>query len=76
MLHTYPTAAALLGLASLVFWVLIARVRSYARLSHIPGPFWAGWTDLWLILAQSSGRISFILADVNNTYGMSSSLLP
>lgn len=68
MLYSYATAI-LLGLAGLVAWFVIARVRSYARLSHIPGPFWAGWTDLWLIWAQMSGRISFILADANTKYG-------
>lgn len=71
MLYSYATAI-LLGLAGLVAWFVIARVRSYARLSHIPGPFWAGWTDLWLIWAQMSGRISFILADANTKYGLSS----
>lgn len=69
MLYSYATAI-LLGLAGLAVWFLVARVRAYARLSHIPGPFWAGWTDLWLIRAQLSGRISFILAEENTKYGM------
>ena len=69
MLYSYPTAI-LLGLAGVIALLLVARVRAYRRLSHIPGPFWTGWTDLWLIKAQLSGRISFILADANTKYGM------
>jgi len=63
------TTAILLGFAGLAVWFLIVRVRTYARLSHIPGAFWAGWTDLWLIRAQLSGRISFILAEENTKHG-------
>ncbi|KAB5522945.1 cytochrome P450 86A1 [Coniochaeta sp. 2T2.1] len=68
MLYSYPTAV-LVGLAGLFAWLVVARVRAYRRLSHIPGPFGTGWTDLWLIRAQISGRISFILADANTKYG-------
>ena len=71
MLYSYSTAV-IVGVAGLFIWLVIARVRTYRRLSHIPGPFWTGWTDLWLISAQLSGRISFVLADANTKYGRTS----
>ncbi|KAK4156097.1 Pisatin demethylase [Chaetomidium leptoderma] len=71
MLYTASAAgpAALLGLALVVLSVVILRVKGFARLKHIPGPLWAGWTDLWLIRAQICGRLNFILHDVNRQYG-------
>ena len=64
-----PSTAGAMGLALLVVCLIIQRVRGYARMRHIPGPFWAGWTDLWLIYTQLSGRMCFILADANKKYG-------
>jgi hypothetical protein len=69
MLYLYPTTL-LLGLAGLV-WLVLAYVRAHARLSHIPGPRLAGWSNFWLLRAQYGGRLSFILADVITKYGMS-----
>jgi hypothetical protein len=70
MSYSYTTVA-LTGVVALVVWFLIAVLTAHRRLSHIPGPFWAGWTDLWVLRAQFSGRISFILADQNTKYGTS-----
>lgn len=62
---TVASVAAVLWTAYLV----ICRVRDYARMRHIPGPFWAHWTDLWLMRAQFSGKLSFILQDLNKKHG-------
>jgi hypothetical protein len=54
-----------------VFFVLIILyyVRSYSKLSHIPGPFLAKWTQLWLIRSHLTGRNHEILAAVSAQYG-------
>jgi hypothetical protein len=65
------STAAFLGLAVSVAYLFYRRARAYTRLSHIRGPFWAGWTDMWMIRSQLSGRMNFILQDANTKYGMS-----
>jgi hypothetical protein len=63
------TAAVLLVLPILAVLLALSYVRSYAQLRHIKGPFWAGWTDVWLIQGQLSGRLNFILAEAINKHG-------
>jgi len=68
MLHlTFTTT--LLGFGLVILSLTILRIRDFARLRHIPGPSWAGWTDFWMIRAQASGRMNFVLQDVNRRYG-------
>ncbi|GAB1315638.1 hypothetical protein MFIFM68171_05848 [Madurella fahalii] len=71
-----PSTAVVLGLALVAIYLIIQRVKGYARVRHIPGPFWAGWTDLWLIYTQLSGRMCFILADANKKYGPIAKIAP
>jgi hypothetical protein len=63
------STTALLGLSLVVVSLIIVRIREFARLKHIPGPAAAGWTDLWMIRAQGSGRMHLILQDAINKYG-------
>ncbi len=58
------------GLLALLVWLLVGRIRLFLRLRHVPGPFLAGWTDLWIIWAQLSGRMNFILADAVARHGI------
>lgn len=74
MSYSALSIAALVGIATLSVYLLIDRVRGHSRLKHIPGPFWAGWTDLWMIRAQLSGRMCFLLAEANGKYGKVSRL--
>jgi len=60
----------------LATYIITQRIRDYARVKHIPGPFWAGWTDLWMIYTQLSGRMCFILADTNKKYGPVAKIAP
>lgn len=68
MSYQTPTTA-LLGLGVFVIGLIILRIRDFARLKHIPGPSLAGWTDLWMIRAQASGRMNLIMQEVTNEYG-------
>lgn len=51
-----PTLSLSLGVIVLLLWPILSVVRSYRRLSHIPGPFWAHFTGLWLQLKLWNGQ--------------------
>ncbi|KAK4671768.1 hypothetical protein QC764_608550 [Podospora pseudoanserina] len=70
------STVALIGTALLLCFVIATRVQSFVRTRHIPGPFWAGWTDLWMIRAQLSGRFCFLLQDANTRYGPIAKIAP
>ncbi len=63
------SSTALLGAAVIVFSFIVFRLRDYAKLKHIPGPFWTGFTDLWMLRGQLTGRMNFILYETNKKYG-------
>lgn len=69
MSYSGLSMAALVGIATLIVYLVIDRVRGHSRLKHIPGPFGTGWTDLWMLRAQLSGRMCFLLAEANEKYG-------
>ncbi|KAK5655564.1 hypothetical protein OQA88_5495 [Cercophora sp. LCS_1] len=56
-------------LTAFIAYLIISYTRNYARLGHIPGPFWARFSDLWIIRTQLSGRMNLILHDVIAKYG-------
>jgi len=66
---------ALLG-ALLVFIALcIQTFASWWRLRHVPGPFWSSISILPLSRLAGTGRISFVLDEVQRKYGMYFSFL-
>lgn len=69
MSYSGLSMAAFVGIATLIVYLVIDRVRGHSRLKHIPGPFGTGWTDLWMLRAQLSGRMCFLLAEANEKYG-------
>ena len=60
---------AVAGVILVATYHVIAYIRAYRRLSHIPGPPLAAWTDLWLVWGQLSGQLNFTLLRVSDTYG-------
>ncbi|CCF35303.1 cytochrome P450 86A1 [Colletotrichum higginsianum] len=64
-----PTTAVLTCTVLLTAYLFACRLRDYARLRHVPGPYWAAWTDFWLIRNQLSGRLNFTLQDLNKQHG-------
>lgn len=52
-----------------VLWYLTTAVLSWYRLRHIPGPFLARFSYLWLAWLQSSGRQYYIDRDELSKYG-------
>lgn len=62
-------AAVLLSFAILA--IIVARqVRRYHALKDFGGHWSAGWSRLWLLKTQSSGRMNKIFTDINKEYGM------
>jgi hypothetical protein len=57
------------ALAIFLIIVAIDAVRTYRRLSHIPGPKFAAFSRLWILRGHISGRFYTILAEANQTYG-------
>jgi hypothetical protein len=57
------------ALAVVLIIALIDAVRTYRRLSHIPGPKSAAFSRLWILLGLISGRFHAILGEANQTNG-------
>jgi hypothetical protein len=55
----------------LLIGYLIHLCLSYRRLSHIPGPWLAGWSNLWLVGAVYRKQCHLELYKLAQKYGMS-----
>lgn len=60
-------AAGLLGLLTAAFSARVA-YRWY-RLSHIPGPFWASFSSLWMVKVTLEGRAPEAWKEATDKYG-------
>ncbi|PYH95060.1 cytochrome P450 [Aspergillus ellipticus CBS 707.79] len=60
----------------LAFLVFLRILRNYRRLSSIPGPSLAGWSDLWRIHARNSPHYGRRLSDLHLEYGKAVRLGP
>jgi hypothetical protein len=64
--------APMVMLAILIFgitYLIIQRIRAWYRLQHIKGPFWAAFSDIWIIRNTGGGRMYLELAEVCDQYG-------
>jgi hypothetical protein len=59
----------LFGLAALAIWYATTAFFSWWRMRHIPGPFLASFSYLWLAYVQRSGRMGEIYRDLPAKYG-------
>ncbi|KAF6800164.1 benzoate 4-monooxygenase cytochrome P450 [Colletotrichum musicola] len=69
-----PTVVAFICV--LLLYLIVSKVRSHARLKHIPGPAIAGWTDGWLMRHTLGGSLPFTLKDAHKKHGTPYALLP
>lgn len=60
-------AAGLLGLLATAFSLRVA-YRWY-RLSHIPGPFWASFSSLWMVNVVLGGSSPETFKGITDKYG-------
>jgi hypothetical protein len=58
----------LLGAVAAAFFAL-SRARAWHRLSHIPGPFEARWSHLWLVKRLYTGTYADDLPELHLKYG-------
>ncbi|KAK3346524.1 cytochrome P450 [Lasiosphaeria hispida] len=66
--HT-ATSLALIGATTAVSALAIWEFRSWWRLRHVPGPFWNSLTVFPLSKLAGTGKISFVLNDMQKKYG-------
>ncbi|KAH6855941.1 cytochrome P450 11B2 [Chaetomium sp. MPI-CAGE-AT-0009] len=66
----------IVAIGGLIFWSLITRTRNWHRLRHIPGPPAAGWTKLFLVRHQFSGKLLQHLRDVAQKHGPIARIAP
>lgn len=55
--------------AAILAWYLGSSIVAWYRLRHIPGPFWASVSNLWIIRTASSGRGASIFEEMGRKYG-------
>ncbi|KAI1636931.1 cytochrome P450 [Biscogniauxia mediterranea] len=71
LLSLYSSTSELLTIAPLGFvvWYLVYAVYSWYRLRHIPGPFYASFSDLWLVRMALSNKQLDSNWDLEEKYG-------
>ncbi len=53
-------------LAALLLWETL---RAWSRLSHVPGPFWAGFSKYWMVSQSLKGQQPYAIQKANEKYG-------
>lgn len=56
---------------TLVALFLARTLRAWYRLSHVPGPFWGGFSKYWMVKQSLRGRQPYAIRDVIEEYGQS-----
>lgn len=70
-----PAASIAVGIAVFTTVFLLAdNIRSWYRLSHVPGPFWAAFTKYWMIRQSLKGHQPYAIQSANEKYGKKRSL--
>jgi hypothetical protein len=55
--------------ASMVLWLVVSTVVSWYRLRHIPGPWLASVSNIWIIRAAISKKLNVVFEEAGKTYG-------
>ena len=66
---TYTLYLLFAGVLTLALWTIANAIRSYRRLSHIPGPPLAAFSRLWLLMGHIGTRIHLDYFEANLKYG-------
>lgn len=61
-------------LLALVVVFILQQFRSWYRLRHIPGPFWASVSSFWMVRKALTGKLHEHLRDISEKYGSLRSL--
>ncbi|KAK8100998.1 hypothetical protein PG999_011372 [Apiospora kogelbergensis] len=60
---------ATIGIALGVSYLILSSIHAYTRLRHIPGPFWARWSNLWLSRQMLRGEYVQIMDKLHRQHG-------
>lgn len=58
-----------LSVIGVAFVSIVLFIRSRNPLASVPGPFWAKWSNLWLVYHARQGHIHRTMIDVHEKYG-------
>ena len=58
------------AVATLIVFGFIQRTHTWLRLRHVPGPAFAGVSELWLLKKTLGGRCHLDTAEACEKYGM------
>lgn len=64
-----PTNCGAFAVAGLLSWYLVSAAVAWYRLRHIPGPFLASFSYLWLAKVARSARQYYVYRDLCKQYG-------
>jgi hypothetical protein len=69
----HPQTVVLTAVIGLVVLFVADTLRVWYRLSHVPGPFLAGFSKAWMVKESFKGQQPYAIQKVNEKYGGMSS---
>jgi len=67
-----PIVVIVVGLALALY--VFRKIRQFRSLQEFKGPWFAGWSRLWLLRANGSGKMNLVFTEVNDKYGKLASI--
>jgi hypothetical protein len=67
MVATWRTVVGIV--LSFVLISIVQRLYAWQRLRHVPGPFWAAFSRLWMVHHVRGGRMHLDLRELHDKYG-------
>src|SRR6478609_4990544 len=68
-LADHPRAVIVTAVLGLVVLFVADTLRTWHRLSHVPGPFWAGFSKAWMVRQSFKGIQPYAIQQANEKYG-------
>ncbi|RKL19312.1 hypothetical protein BFJ68_g3586 [Fusarium oxysporum] len=65
----HPRAVIATTVLGLVVLFVADTLRTWYRLSHVPGPFWAGFSKAWMVRQSFKGIQPYAIQQANEKYG-------
>ncbi|KAF4954313.1 hypothetical protein FGADI_5336 [Fusarium gaditjirri] len=65
----HPQAVIATVVLGLVVLFVADTLRAWYRLSHVPGPFWAGFSKAWMVRQSFKGIQPYAIQQANEKYG-------
>ncbi|KAF4552638.1 Cytochrome P450-like protein 11 [Elsinoe fawcettii] len=68
--------ALVFAIGAFLLYRIILKVKQYFSLKNFGGHWTAGWTRLWLLRVNSSGKMNEYFRDINEKYGATARIAP